>query len=109
MTTLEILEAGRARIEKGWCQGHYALTAESEIPLSATGPPAAWCAIGALIDVQSRPFPREADNFLEAAVMEWSGYANVLRWNDEPGRTQADVLALYDRAIAKAKAAEAGR
>lgn len=32
-----------------------------------------------------------------------SGYCEMIHWNDQPGRTQADVEAAYDKAIIIAK------
>ena len=103
MTVVEILESGRARIEKGWCRNVYVWP----------GDPPRFCAYGALLgsieavraDRYTRQHP-EASEVLLAALREIAGDCLIFDWNDDLMRTQADVLALYDRAIAKAKESE---
>lgn len=69
------------------------------------------CAIGALrAAVTGDPFDpptgdplfREARQFLIQAV----GEPSVVNWNDDPGRTEADVLGLFSKAIALAEFTE---
>jgi hypothetical protein len=73
----QALIAGRRRIEEGWCQG-------------AVRKRGAVCAMGAI-----------SDN-VEALVVLYRAFGGpgIPRWNDMPGRSKEDVLALYDRAIA---------
>jgi hypothetical protein len=74
----QALIAGRRRIEEGWCQGSMR-TREGV------------CAIGAIsynpkaIEVLYRAFGEDR---------------YIPKWNDAPGRSKEEVLALYDRAIA---------
>ncbi|MCC7368778.1 MAG: hypothetical protein IT306_10170 [Chloroflexi bacterium] len=77
-------------------------------PVSATEPAAIqWCALGALLRVADDPaaFVR-AVNLLEMAAAAL--FKRSVRWvNDRPGRTaHADLLAVFDHAIAAATEAE---
>jgi hypothetical protein len=72
----QALIAGRRRIEDGWCQG----------VMRRRG---AVCAIGAI--------SRNA-GALEVLYRAF-GEGHIPKWNDTPGRSKEDVLALYDRAI----------
>lgn len=109
MTTLEILRAGRARIERGWCQGAFARDANGHDVLSRSPRARAWCTSGA-VEFDSRPMSAGAFAahvaLCAALPADWieDGAAS---WNDAPGRTQAEVLALYDAAIAAEEARNA--
>lgn len=86
--TKELMD-GRIRVELGWCQGRF---------VDERG---FVCALGALgrRAESTRMFATEL--YLKKALP----VANcvVVEYNDEPGRTKADILALYDRAIELAK------
>lgn len=85
------LREGRARIERGWCQG------QAHDPYAN-----AYCLIGSI----SRPRSEVVQYLIRAAgIRAWS----LVMWNDTPGRTQAEVLALYDRATELALAEELER
>lgn len=45
---------------------------------------------------------RAIDKFL--LYTDWDWYRGVRHWNDEPGRTHAEVLAVLDRVIAEVEA-----
>lgn len=116
MTPLEILIAARAKIAQGWCQNNLAVTS-SGFDTNALNPNAvSWCAVGALshaagcrsVGAKTNPdFSQtgwqalcqfSAANFLSSYDPDDIGWA-VTKWNDNPMRTQADVLAAFDRAI----------
>ena len=84
---LEALRAGRARIARGWCQGKYR---------NNLGDAVAWCARGAVYDDEL------AVMALWKILKDYSTLPQygVARYNDNPYTTQADILSLYDRAIA---------
>lgn len=81
----------KALTTNGWCQGQ---------PQNAAGQV---CLIGALWPIQEG-WSDARDylwNALSAAEQdEWS----LVGWNDAKGRTAAEVIDLYDRAIAQAEA-----
>src|SRR5438105_478768 len=102
--TAEILRQARALIERGWCQEAVALDSKSVVVDPISGDPVAVCVNGAIrravgyhwrSGIDDTPF-RNAQEALESAA----GAASIAVWNDAPKRTQAQVLALFDRAIA---------
>lgn len=102
MTTLEILKAARAKLAQGWTQGAFARDADG-LPVNVCHPKATcWCITGAF-----RSLPPEAD-FMQARIAlksSLSGDPQLSEWNDVRGRTQADVIELFDHVIAKLEAA----
>lgn len=100
MNVRKILVAARALIAKGWTQGCFARD-ENGRPTPFGGPKAVcFCMSGALSHVSalngSQP-NMKAIELLQAEI----GHPWLAPWNDEKGRTQAEVLAVYDAAIAK--------
>lgn len=91
--TLMALKLARARIARpnGWIQNEYGYKDDPN------------CAIGALmqvletncIDILRTPAIRR----LWAVAESIDGGTDLIRWNDYPGRTQKDVVELYDKAI----------
>jgi endonuclease YncB( thermonuclease family) len=62
------------------------------------------CMIAALADAGAGDLRSEAREFLRKAVSPSNRYTDIATWNDRPGRTQAEVLAAFDRAIELAEA-----
>jgi hypothetical protein len=85
---VEILKGARALIAAGWCQGE---------SWSSVDGRDFYCALGALRAVAGlgSALPLEAGELMRARVGPY-----VSRWNDDPVRTQAEVLALFDALIA---------
>lgn len=103
MTIAEILRAARAKIDKSenWCKRAFAMDARS-IPVESRDAAACrWCAQGAVESVT--PYGSEITRTAALRLYECAGM-NALAFNDDPGTTHPDVLALYDRAIAAAEA-----
>lgn len=95
-TTKVLLEARRL-VEKGWCQGVYADPA-GRVCLHRALALGSLAAAGISVSVEwERAFIR-----VIALIPPCGARANdrVQWWNDDPQRTQAEVLALLDRAIA---------
>lgn len=91
----EVLKAARERIAKGWTQGMS--TREDD-----HGTEIAWCASGAIkhaVDEEGC-VGCVARRGLEQSI----GGGSIAGWNDAEGRTQAEVLAAFDKAIALAEA-----
>lgn len=103
-TPAEILRKARELIEtKGWTQGAYARSAKGE-PVDWYNKRACqFCLNGALNYAEGLAFVSYDGREL---IREAVGQPNTIKWNDEPTRTKAEVLAVFDRAIALA---EAGR
>jgi hypothetical protein len=97
MTTKEVLIKARKLIEKpeAWCQGNYR-------HFNANGDAVRWCPKGSLMEITCRLSVvsfSDALGTLERAL----GAPKVAVWNDTPGRTHDEVLALFDRAIREAE------
>ena len=107
MTPKEILIAARAKIEapERWTQGAYAKTAKRNKANPRSPRATCWCILGAVAavtgDNPNRP-DRAISSGLAAAARVDAYNECVIEWNDTPGRTHAEVLAAFDRAIAAA-------
>lgn len=102
----DLLTRARERIEKGWCQGAYAKAADGE-SVSACGPCAtSFCIRGAVLAVGPLDYAVRAPayNLLENIVdqITQSPCDSLAGYNDAPGRTHAEILAVFDAAIALA-------
>jgi hypothetical protein len=95
------LREARALIERGWTQGHFARD-EDGYPEHEGSPDAVcWCAMGAM----SAADPNDKYG-LYGALSHAIGDEMVGMWNDRIGRTKAEVLAAFDKAIALAESAQ---
>lgn len=102
MTVVEILTTARAHVAAGWVQGRMKLETYS-------AEPPCYCAVGAVYacGVADREGEDDAIHLLHCACHEHDRTLhNVIAFNDAPGRTQADVLAVYDTAINMAHSLE---
>ena len=109
---LELLRASRGKIAAGWTQGCFAKDALGEQVNPEAPTATCWCAVGA-VRASMGPAYRIAmiDGRAHAELYEAiasvgaidSGDA-IVEFNDKQGRTQAEVLALFDRAIAAVEA-----
>lgn len=103
MTTVEILREARALIEKGWTQGEHATDAHGVCVGPLSDAACHWCIEGALLRA------RKGWGFSSAwfALIDVIPSGNPIGWNDAEGRTQAEVLAAFDKAILLADGATA--
>lgn len=98
MNTKEILIAARAKVAQGWTQCASAENSSGHVTGTKCADARAWCAIGAINAV--------TDTITDANAAAWSlantlgiGPTVIVKWNDTHNRTQAEVLAAFDRAI----------
>lgn len=103
---LESLRTGRERVARGWTQGLYAIDLNGDKVDPTSEAASCWCAVGAI-----PRFVRGEHVHGEAvAALGWAIPVNqcvdVVGFNDLPTTTQADILALFDRAIAALEAAQ---
>lgn len=98
----EILIAAKWIIENvGWCQGSYALTKDNNRIFSveeayAAGDICAACSTGSIMLTEaSEQLKNDAERILRLQVPDHK----IVDWNDAPGRTREEVLAVFDRAI----------
>lgn len=96
-----ILIEVRALLAKGWCQKEYATTATGD-PVSEYDPRAAsFCFLGAfhkarnILGLHSSKHPGITLTDYEQALH----IDNVVYYNDFPGRTKEEILALIDEAL----------
>jgi|SRR5947207_929590 len=84
---IQVLLRGRGNIEQGWCQG----TARTREGV---------CLIASLHGAPNYETYVEAHKLLLRAIGE-TGFARggILEFNDAPGRTKDEVLAVCDRAL----------
>ena len=104
--TAQILKNARALVARGWCQGHYAERENGETCDLVSGEAVRWCAEGAIHNATfgaKHWIWREVND----AFCKASDTDHIPSFNDAPGRTQADVLAAFDRAIAAAEKSDA--
>jgi len=99
MALVDDLKAAKALIAdpKNWRRGGW-------------GRPGNRCALGTLLDlgcgvgnVPSHPVTKALRRCLPGNFL---GMGSVVRFNDDPTTTHADIMALFDRAIAAAEAAK---
>lgn len=102
MTTIDVLTNARERVARGWCQGSKEYMKPEAVFVCAQG--AIWRALSPAVYPKFGPaFVR----FLQIVEsMETVIRSRLPSWNDDPRRTQAEVLAVFDRVIAVAKAAQ---
>jgi hypothetical protein len=99
MTTNAILRAGRAKMPtpQQWTRGCSARDALG-LMIRAESPDAiAFCMAGAIYAVSPST---NAYLLARMALIVVTKTVNVSSWNDNPGRTHAEVIAVYDAAIA---------
>jgi hypothetical protein len=105
MKTVEVLMRARKLIEIGHAKGYAALDRDGNSLGEWSSPDAcAWCIVGAL-NVAAETADDETP---EGAALRSAAFdalapfvgTDFIGWNDAPERTQADVLAALDAAIA---------
>lgn len=80
------LRKARALVVRGWWQGAWSNFAERP-----DGNPDCFCAWGALAEAGLRDYVTEYPD---------GETVGLVTWNDRPGRTKAEVVAMFDNSIA---------
>jgi hypothetical protein len=104
VNVLDLLVAARETLAApgAWTQGEGARDQSGSVVGSKEPVAVCWCSIGAIhrgddgggfCGYDARLLVKEAAG----------GVSSLAEWNDAPGRTQAEVLNVFDRAIALAK------
>jgi hypothetical protein len=97
------LREARALIERGWCKEAYARGTSGRKVNSQGRSAVCFCAVGAINRVGKYGWDFSPERDLLKRVV---GY-DPIDWNDAPERTQAEVLAAFDKAIELAEASDA--
>lgn len=109
--TSELLRAAKAKIEdpKRWTKGDTALDSRGERVGARDATACCWCSMGAL-SAAGAIVPTGDDPatcMLRRCIMPRKPYgASLVEFNDAPATTHADVMALFERAIAMAESEE---
>lgn len=92
MTTGEVLKAARALVTEGWTQFSSRAVIDGQD---------CYCVMGALNSAARTLGAMDAVHLAIQRALGIIGTGAVTTWNDAPGRTQAEVLAAFDKAIAE--------
>ncbi|MBN8245131.1 hypothetical protein JF546_19105 [Nitratireductor aquimarinus] len=95
-----VLAQARDLLAKGWVKEHYGEDAEGNTQHALSEKACKFCIVGALARVLGVDASKVHDNHPAVQALNCGGVGQILLWNDEDRRTQADVLALFDKAIA---------
>lgn len=104
---LKILKHTRELISKGWTQNTYARDKDGEPTPSSRNEDKAvcWCLFGALIKADLKMMNEDdySPHFFIKYLEEFESKLgeDIPRWNDDPQRTQQDVLNLLDNLISE--------
>lgn len=97
--SLRLLRAARALVAAGWCQGVWARDADGNGVMPFDHRAVAWCLSGALAAAAPPVFGPAWMDALDRVYQVLPKCVTTISYNDVPGRTQADILALLDAAI----------
>jgi hypothetical protein len=105
-TPKEVLIAARYILSHwGWCQGTDARDKQGQIlefPKEHFENLGSVCAVGAVSIVEADFEPLQAAHHILDMVVS-DQFPTIIRYNDTPGRTKQEVLAVFDKAIQQAK------
>lgn len=114
-----LTDAKTILVERGWCQGTYAMGGTPETKYSPTDPRAErFCVIGATVRAEWEAYPEgvkmdrstvrhRVSVRLRQAVEEVSpDHPAPATYNDTPGRTREEMVAVLDKAIEKEESAD---
>lgn len=99
MSDLEFLTKTREKLASGWCQYKHAQDGNGNVTYPENQRATAWCVSGAVMAAGGLVFGSAHNAIRDLLPVD----STVTHWNDQPGRTQTEVLELLDRAIAKAR------
>jgi hypothetical protein len=103
--SLDILKSGRRLVAQGWTSGADARNRDNRPVHPWSSEARAWSVLGAIICGDETHQGRvPISQLAQAAVLLAHAVEteSLTKWNDAPGRTQADAVAAFDAAIASA-------
>ena len=106
---LSLLLKGRERVKSGWAIENYAEDKYGNSVLSDNPIAVKWCPIGAISadnyrDKVKRNAMKVMCKFMDVEIMDIDITGDlyseiIITWNQNPDRTQEEVIAMFDRAI----------
>lgn len=105
-TGLRLLQEARRLVAESWCRGADARDAEGNEVEPWDDAAASWSLLGAMVAVLEAEAARGGELPLSELGSALYALANLIEteslvdWNDDPRRTQDNVLAVLDRAAA---------
>jgi hypothetical protein len=90
------LREARALTESGWTQEAFARDAKGRVERCESDKATCFCVAGALMRTMGIVGFERGAEYVRKAI----GRYRIDQWNDAPERTQAEVLAAFDKAIA---------
>jgi hypothetical protein len=101
----EVLENGRELVAQGWSQGAEARDSDQNAVHPWSSEARSWSVLGAIVcGDETRRGRVPIDQLATAAILLAHSVdtPSLSKWNDQPGRTQAEALAAFDAALASA-------
>ena len=101
----EVLENGRELVAQGWSQGADARDSDHDPVHPWSSEARSWSVLGAIVcGDETRRGRVPIDQLATAAILLAHAVdtPSLSKWNDQPGRTQAEALAAFDAALASA-------
>lgn len=95
MNNLQFLTAVRSVVEEGWTTKAFARDVNGKPVISGSPEAVSHCIVGA-----ARAVAGSSGHFRLHNIM-WREVYNISEWNDWPGRTKSEVLAMLDKFIEK--------
>ena len=99
MTIAEHLRKAHAFVELGWCQHHTALQANGYPTTPKSKLACQWCMMGALYAALPPEAPREDLIPCLRLLRKVVRTTHISKWQDKKGRTQKQVLRVFDKAF----------
>lgn len=112
LTAAAMVTEARGLVAAGWCQGAHARDKRGDDVPAWSDEARSWSLLGALLaswhrhetdalraDVIGHLADAEALGGATQVLGEAVGTASLAKWNDEPSRTQTDVIDAFDRAL----------
>jgi hypothetical protein len=98
MNTVAVIDQAIKLVTLGWCQRAIARSASGQTVSAWSAAACEWCLAGALSAARHSggggPGYIEALNLVGDIIAGMGGAKPIEEWNDTPGRTQAEVIAV---------------
>jgi hypothetical protein len=101
----EVLKNGRELVAQGWSQGAEARDSDQNAVHPWSSEARSWSVLGAIVcGDETRRGRVPIDQLATAAILLAHAVdtASLSKWNDQPGRTQAEAVAEFNAALASA-------